>query len=41
MSNPLNFSCDIVDLKYYFINLNSKKILFAEAIVTSIVNNIL
>ena len=41
MSNPFNLSCDIVDLKYYFINLNSKKILFAKATVTSIVNNIL
>ena len=41
MSNPLNLSCDIVDLKYYFINLNSKKLLFAEVTVTSIINNIL
>ena len=41
MSNLLNLSCDIADLKYYFINLNSKKILFVEATVTSIVNNIL
>ena len=41
MINPFNLSCNIVDLKYYFINLNSEKILFTEATVTSIVNNIL
>ena len=41
MTNPLNLSRDIVDLKYDFINFNFEKILFAEVIVTSIVSNIL
>ena len=41
MANPFNLSCDIVDLKYNFINFNFKKLLFADAIVRGIVSNIL
>ena len=41
MTNPLNLSCNIVDLRYDFINFNFEKLLSAEATVTSIVNNIL
>ena len=41
MTNPLNLSRDIVDLKYDFINFNFEKLLFADATVTCIVSNIL
>ena len=41
MTNLLNISCDMVDLKYDFINFNFEKLLSAEATVTGIVNNIL
>ena len=41
MTNPFNLSCDIVDRKYDFYNFNFEKLLLTDAIVTSIVNNIL
>jgi hypothetical protein len=41
MANPFNLSCDIVDLRYDFINFNFEKLLYAEATVTGIVNKIL
>ena len=41
MANPLNLSCDIVDLKQNFINFNFEKLIYAEATVTGIVSNIL
>ena len=41
MTNPLNLSYDIVDLKYDFINFNFEKLLPTNATVTGIVSNIL
>jgi hypothetical protein len=41
MANPFNLSCDIVDLKYDFINFNFEKLLSTEATVAGIVNKIL
>ena len=41
MTNPFNLFCDIVDRKYDFYNFNFEKLLLTDAIVTSIVNNIL
>jgi 3-dehydroquinate dehydratase len=38
---PFNLYCDIVDLRYDFINFNFEKLIYAEAIVTSIVHKIL
>ena len=41
MVNLFNLSCDIVDLKYNFINFNFENFLSVEATVTGIVSNIL
>jgi hypothetical protein len=41
MGNPFNLSCDIVDLRYDFINFNFEKLIYAKATVTCIVNKIL
>ena len=41
MVNLLNLFCDIVDLKYDFINFNFEKLFSAEATITGIVSNIL
>ena len=40
ITNPLNLSWDIVDLRYDFINFNFEKFLSAKATVTGIVNKI-
>jgi hypothetical protein len=41
MTNPFNLSCDIIDLRYDFINFNFEKLLSVEVTVTGIVNKIL
>ena len=41
MTNLFNISCDMVDLKQDFTNFNFEKLLFVEATVTGMVNNIL
>jgi hypothetical protein len=35
MANPFNLSCNIVDLRYDFINFNFEKLHSTEAIVTN------
>ena len=41
MTNLLNLSSDIIDLKYDFINFNFEKLLSTNATVIGIVSNIL
>jgi hypothetical protein len=40
VAKPFNLSCDIVDLRWFFNNVNFEKLISANATVTSRVNKI-